>query len=433
MTSIPTLSAAQARRIALAAQGFAAPRPTAPVTRRRLLGTIEPLGALQIDSVNVVSRTHYLPLFSRLGAYPRALLEDLAWGRRPALFEYWAHEASLLPLPLQPLLRWRMADAHEGIGIWKGVARFQRERRDLVDLALAEVARRGPLSAGELEVGMKGRGGWWGWSEAKRAAEGLFWTGELTTATRRGTFERVYGLTDRVLPRAIRETPTPDRAAAQRELIRIAARALGIATERDLRDYFRMGVAETRERVGELAAAGDLVPVEVQGWSQPAFLDPAARRPHRVQARALLSPFDNLIWFRERAERLFGVRVRLEIYTPAHKREHGYYVLPFLQGEAITARVDLKADRKAGLLLVQSAHAEPWADAGTAPALAAELRLMAGWLGLADLRIQPRGDLAPALAAAHPKSTPAGGRRTAEGGGGGAAASPEGPPCLPDG
>jgi hypothetical protein len=433
VTSIPTLSAAQARRIALAAQGFAAPRPTAPVTRRRLLGTIEPLGALQIDSVNVVSRTHYLPLFSRLGAYPRALLEDLAWGRRPALFEYWAHEASLLPLPLQPLLRWRMADAHEGIGIWKGVARFQRERRDLVDLALAEVARRGPLSAGELEVGMKGRGGWWGWSEAKRAAEGLFWTGELTTATRRGTFERVYGLTDRVLPRAIRETPTPDRAAAQRELIRIAARALGIATERDLRDYFRMGVAETRERVGELAAAGDLVPVEVQGWSQPAFLDPAARRPHRVQARALLSPFDNLIWFRERAERLFGVRVRLEIYTPAHKREHGYYVLPFLQGEAITARVDLKADRKAGLLLVQSAHAEPWADAGTAPALAAELRLMAGWLGLADLRIQPRGDLAPALAAAHPKSTPAGGRRTAEGGGGGAAASPEGPPCLPDG
>jgi uncharacterized protein YcaQ len=391
------ISAAQARRIALAAQGFAAPRPAGPVTARQLLKTVERLGVLQIDSVNVVSRTHYLPLFSRLGAYPRALLEDLAWGRKPALFEYWAHEASLLPLSLQPQMRWRMADAHEGVGMWKGVARFQRERRDLVDRALSEISRRGPLSAGELEVGVKGAGGWWGWSEAKRAAEGLFWTGELTTATRRGTFERVYGLTGKVLPRAVRDAPTPDREAAQRALIRIAARAMGVATERDLRDYFRMGVAETSARIGELAAAGELLPVEVKGWGQAAFLDPAARRPRRIAARALLSPFDNLIWFRERAERLFGVRVRLEIYTPAHKREHGYYVLPFLQDEAITARVDLKADRKAGVLRVQSAHAEPWADAETAPALAAELRLMAGWLGLADVRVEPRGDLAPAL------------------------------------
>jgi uncharacterized protein YcaQ len=391
------ISAAQARRIALAAQGFAAPRPAGPVTARQLLKTVERLGVLQIDSVNVVSRTHYLPLFSRLGAYPRALLEDLAWGRKPALFEYWAHEASLLPLSLQPQMRWRMADAHEGVGMWKGVARFQRERRDLVDRALSEISRRGPLSAGELEVGVKGAGGWWGWSEAKRAAEGLFWTGELTTATRRGTFERVYGLTGKVLPRAVRDAPTPDREAAQRALIRIAARAMGVATERDLRDYFRMGVAETSARIGELAAAGELLPVEVKGWGQAAFLDPAARRPRRIAARALLSPFDNLIWFRERAERMFGVRVRLEIYTPAHKREHGYYVLPFLQDEAITARVDLKADRKAGVLRVQSAHAEPWADAETAPALAAELRLMAGWLGLADVRVEPRGDLAPAL------------------------------------
>ena len=394
------LSAAEARRIALAAQGFAEPRPTAPPSRAQLLRTIRRLGVVQIDSVNVVSRTHYLPLFSRLGAYPREALEAMAWGRPRALFEYWAHEASLLPLESQPLLRWRMEDAREGVGTWKGVARFLRERRDLLDAALDEVAHRGPLAASDLEVGLKGPGGWWGWSEAKRATECLFWAGELTTATRRGTFERVYGLPARVLPRAVREAPTPTREDAQRQLVRIAARAMGIATGRDLRDYFRMGVEETRARVAELVDAGELTPVEVKGWGQPAYLAPGARRPRRVAAHALLSPFDNLIWFRERTERLFGVRVRLEIYTPAHKRAHGYYVLPFLQGEAITARVDLKADRKAGVLAVQAAHAEPWANAETAPALAAELRLMAGWLGLRSVRVEPRGDLAAALAAA---------------------------------
>jgi len=394
------LSAAEARRIALAAQGFAEPRPTAPPSRAQLLRTIRRLGVVQIDSVNVVSRTHYLPLFSRLGAYPREALEAMAWGRPRALFEYWAHEASLLPLESQALLRWRMDDAREGVGTWKGVARFLRERRDLLDATLDEIARRGPLAASDLEVGLKGPGGWWGWSEAKRAVESLFWAGELTTATRRGTFERVYGLPGKVLPRAVREAPTPERADAQRDLIRIAARAQGIATERDLRDYFRMGVAESRARVAELAAAGELEPVAVKGWGQPAYLDPAARRPRKVRARALLSPFDNLIWFRERTERLFGVKVRLEIYTPAHKRAHGYYVLPFLQDEAITARVDLKADRKAGVLVAQAAHAEPWADAETAPALATELRLMAGWLGLRSVRVEPRGDLAAALAEA---------------------------------
>ena len=393
------LSAARARRIALAAQGFADPRPAETPGRAQLLRVIRRLGVVQIDSVNVVSRTHYLPLFSRLGAYPRAALEELAWGKRPALFEYWAHEASLAPLETQPLLRWRMADARAGIGTWTGVARFLRERRDLMAAALDQIARAGPLSASELELGTKGAGGWWGWSETKRAAECLFWAGELAVATRRGTFERVYGLPDKVLPKAVRETPTPDRADAQRELVRIAARAMGVATERDLRDYFRMGVAETRQRVGELVAAGELEPVEVKGWGQAAYLDPAARKPRRVRARALLSPFDNLIWFRDRTERMFGVRVRLEIYTPAHKRAHGYYVLPFLQDEAITARVDLKADRKAGVLVVQAAHAEPWADAQTIPALAAELRLMAGWLGLEAVRVEPRGDLADALAA----------------------------------
>jgi uncharacterized protein YcaQ len=374
------LSAAQARRIALAAQGFAERRPDGPPTRAQMLRTIRRLGVVQIDSVNVVSRTHYLPLFSRLGPYPREALETMAWGRPRALFEYWAHEASLLPLETQPLLRWRMEDARAGVGTWKGVARFLRERRDVLDAALEEIARRGPLAASDLEVGVKGPGGWWGWSEAKRATECLFWAGELTTATRRGTFERVYGLPRKVLPKAVREAPTPTREDAQRQLVRIAAHAMGIATERDLRDYFRMGVEETRARIAELVEAGELAPLQVKGWGQPAYLAAGARKPRRVSAHALLSPFDNLIWFRERTERLFGVRVRLEIYTPAHKRAHGYYVLPFLQDEAITARVDLKAERKAGAV--------------------AELRAMAGWLGLGTVRVEPRGDLAGILAAA---------------------------------
>ena len=391
-----TLTAGEARRIALAAQGFGGSRE-GPVTRRQLTRLVDQLGVIQIDSVNVVSRTHYLPAFSRLGAYPREMLEDIAWGAKRPLFEYWAHEASLLPLASQPLFRWRMSDALEGVGAWKGIARFLRERRDFVDRALDEIAARGAMSASELEIGTKGAGGWWGWSEGKRAVEGLFWTGELTTATRRGTFERVYDLPHRVLPKAIVETPTPPRDEAQRQILMIAARAMGVATLRDLRDYFRMGVEDTKARVGELVEAGALQPVTVQGWREPAFLDPAARRPRRIEGAALLSPFDNLIWFRERTERMFGVRIRLEIYTPAEKRTHGYYVLPFLEGDAITARVDLKADRKTGVLIVQAAHAEPWASDQTPVRLAAELRTMAGWLGLQSVRVEPKGDLAGAL------------------------------------
>jgi uncharacterized protein YcaQ len=290
-----------------------------------------------------------------------------------------------------------MHDAHDGVGTWKGIARFLRERRDFVDRVLDEIGARGPLAASELEMGHKGEGGWWGWSEAKRAVECLFWTGELTTATRRGTFERVYGLPDKVLPKSVVEAPTPTREDAQRALIRIAGRAMGVATSKDLRDYFRLPTEGFKARLDELVEAGDLVAVSVKGWRETAYLDPAARRPRRIDARALLSPFDNLIWFRERTERLFGVRVRLEIYTPAHKRTHGYYVLPFLEGDAITARVDLKADRKAGVLIVQSSHAEPWASEETPRRLAEELRLMAGWLGLESVRVERRGDLAGAL------------------------------------
>jgi len=355
---------------------------------------------VQIDSVNVVSRTHYLPAFSRLGAYPRTMLEDLAWAKKRPLFEYWAHEASLLPLSAHPLIRWRMQDAHDGVGVWKGVARFLRERRDFVDKVLQEIAARGPLAASDLEMGHKGEGGWWGWSEAKRAVECLFWTGELTTATRRGTFERVYGLPENVLPRAIVEAPTPSRDDAQRELYRIAARAMGVATAKDLRDYFRMPVEGAKARLAELVEDGSLLPVTVKGWREQAYLDLAAKRPRRVDAQALLSPFDNLIWFRERTERMFAVRYRIEIYTPAAKRTHGYYVLPFLEGDALTARVDLKSDRKAGVLIVQSAHGEPWASEATPVRLAEELKLMAGWLGLESVRVERRGDMAGALDAA---------------------------------
>ncbi len=396
---IETLSARTARRMALAAQGFGKARPPAP-SRRHVLSILDALSVVQIDSVNVVSRSHYLPLFSRLGDYPRALLEDAAWGRKPALAEYSGHEASLMPRDLHPLFRWRMADAKAGVGVWKGVARFLDTHPDLIAKALDEIRRRGPLSAGELEVGAKkGPGGWWGWSESKRAVEGLFWTGELTTATRRGGFERVYGTPEQVLPAAILNVPTPRREDAHRALIARAARAMGVATERDLRDYFRMGPVETRARIAELVEDGALTPTRVEGWEQTAYVAQGAANPRKIQARALLSPFDNLIWFRERTERIFDARIRLEIYTPAHLRTHGYYVLPFLQGDALTARVDLKADRKAGRLQVQAAHAEPAANGETPAELAAELRLMARWLGLSEVEVKPSGNLAVALAA----------------------------------
>lgn len=392
---VETLSAKDARRIALAAQGFGRPRPAAPA-KRHLLSTIEALGVVQIDSVNVLSRSHYLPFFSRLGAYDRTMLDDLAWGKTRALAEYWAHEASLTPLALHPMLRWRMADAAAGVGVWKHIAAFLRDHPDFIDQALAAVAERGPLTASELNLGAKGEGGWWGWSEGKRAMECLFWTGRLTTATRRASFERVYDLPERAL-RSISQTPTPDRDEAHRALLATAGRAMGVATERDLRDYFRLGPADTRKALAELVEDGILTPVQVEGWDQPAYLWPGTRRPRAIKADALLSPFDNLIWFRERTERLFGVRVRLEIYTPAHKRTHGYYVLPFLQDETITARVDLKADRKAGRLLVQAAHAEPAANAETAPRLWRELTRIAAWLGLEGIEVRSVGELSPKL------------------------------------
>jgi uncharacterized protein YcaQ len=397
---IPYLAAGQARRIAIAAQGLADPRPAGALDRRKLARVVDQIGLIQMDSVNVLTRTHYLPAFSRLGAYPREILEAEAWGKKPSLFEYWGHEASLLPLALQPLLRWRMEEARSGRGLWTGLARFGRERAEYIDNILSEIERRGPVTGGDFAEAAPRRAGWWEWSDGKRALEWLFWAGLITTRTRRG-FERVYDLTDRVLPPAIVNTPTPNDEEAHRGLLMIAARAMGVASEADLRDYFRMPLAQTRARLAELVEVGRLTPVTVEGWRGAAYLHPEARMPRKARGCALLSPFDSLIWARERTERLFGVRVRLEIYTPAHKREHGYYVLAFLQGEAITARLDLKADRKAAALLVQAAHLEDGAKAAeVVPALAEELRRMAGWLGLGDIVVSLKGGLATALAAA---------------------------------
>ena len=394
-----TLSLPEARRIALAAQGFAERRPSGVVDRRHLHRVLDRTALLQIDSVNVLARAHYLPIYSRLGAYPRSLLEQAAWGRRKVLFEYWAHEASLLPLEMQPLLRWRMAQADRGEATWGRLKPFAGERRPEADAVRARITAEGPLAASDLE-GPKGPGGWWGWSDAKSALEWLFWTGQITTTTRRASFERVYDLTERVLPRSILERPAPSEPDAQRQLLRIAARAHGVATAGDLRDYFRLSPEYAKPRLAELVEAGELIPVRVEGWAQQAYLNPGAKQPRRVRARALLAPFDPLIWERARTERLFGVRYRIEIYTPADKRLHGYYVLPFLLGNRLVARVDLKAGRAAGRLLVQGAHAEPGAPEDVAPQLATELRMMAGWLGLERVQVQPSGDLAGALKAA---------------------------------
>jgi uncharacterized protein YcaQ len=392
------LSLAEVRRIALAAQGFGGAAPPGP-ERRHFLGVVRRLGLLQIDSVNVLARAHYMPVFSRLGAYAPRLLDEAAWGkrRRRALFEYWGHEASLLPVELQPLLRWRMARAARGEGIYKRLALFAREDPAAVGRALAEIADRGPLSASELGEGGRGKGSWWGWSEGKRALEFLFWAGRVTTATRRG-FERVYDLPERVLPEAVVAAPTPDEAEAQRGLLRIAARAHGIATAGDLRDYFRLGPDDALPRIAELVEAGELLQVAVEGWRQPGYLDAGARLPRLVEAHALLSPFDPLIWERSRTARLFGFDYRIEIYTPKEKRKHGYYVLPFLMGDRLVARIDLKADRASSALLARAAHAE--ADAAPGPvaeALAAELRRMAAWLGLERVVPEGPGDLMPAL------------------------------------
>jgi uncharacterized protein YcaQ len=382
---VEKLSPAEARRIALAAQGFGGPRPE-KVTAARWLRTIDRLSLHQIDSVNVLVRAHYLPAFSRLGPYDRSLIDTAAWGGRKQrrLFEYWAHEASLLPLALHPLLRWRMARADRGEAGWKGLRVFARERRAEAEALLERIRAEGPSAASDLEE-KRGRSGWWEWGDAKQALEWLFWAGHITTATRRGSFERVYDLTERVIPAEIRALPTPNEKEAQRALIERAARALGVATETELRDYFRLSPDDARLAIESLVEAAALAPVEVPGWARLAYLHRDARRPRRIDARSLLAPFDPLVWERSRTLRLFDFHYRIEIYTPPEKRQHGYYVLPFLLGDRLPARLDLKADRQAGRLLVHAVHLEPHAPHDAMDAIQEELAAMARWLGLAEV------------------------------------------------
>ncbi len=389
-----TLSVDQARRIALAAQGFARPKSAETSNWRRIGQAVDTMGLLQIDSVNVLIRSHYMPVFSRIGPYDRASLDRRAWKRRDrALFEYWAHEASLLPLEMHPLLRWRMEGAARFEEIYGGLAKFAREQKSYIAEVLNEVRQRGPVSARELSEPGERTGPWWGWHDGKIALEFLFWAGEVTTATRRG-FERVYDLPERVIPSDIQALPTPSKADAQRELVRRSIRAMGIATAADLRDYFRLTLAGSKQAIAELVEEGALVPASVEGWRQEAFLDPEAVWPTRGSGTALLSPFDPLVWERSRTERLFKFRYRIEIYVPAEKRQFGYYVLPFLYRGRLVARVDLKADRQAKVLRVLAAHGEGRRCTGAATeALAAELESLAEWLGLDGVAVGERGDL----------------------------------------
>jgi uncharacterized protein len=396
-----------ARRAVLAAQGFGAARPSGPVTRRHLVRTLDRIRLLQLDSVNVAVRAHYMPLFSRLGRYQRALVDDAAWAhtaRRPRLLvEYWAHEASLLPVADWLLLRSKAKPE----GWWRHYAVLVDSRPGLVDDVLAAVKELGPVGAGELETALGGPAerrppgaSWWERSEVKRICEYLFGIGALTTGTRRH-FQRLYDLPERVLPPDVLAAPAPAEDEAARALTRRAAAALGVATEPDLRDYYRIGPEPSRRAVGELVEAGELEPVEVRGWRQPAYRVPGTPVPRRVSGRALLCPFDPLIWERARTERVFGFRYRIEIYVPEPKREYGYYVFPFLLDGELVARVDVKADRRAGVLRVPGAFAEPGVDViRVAAELAAELREMADWLELDGVVVGERGDLASLLASA---------------------------------
>jgi uncharacterized protein YcaQ len=389
-----SLSTAQARRIALAAQGFLDKRHDVP-SMRTLQRTVDRTGVLQVDSVNVLQRAHFMPLYSRMGAYDVDLLRRASQLKPRRLVEYWAHVQALMPVDLWPVMQHRMAAYRDKRGKWGIVEEDPELEKNLID----EVRDRGPSTARDLDDGLpRSKEHWgWNWSNTRRVLDFLYTVGDLAIAGRNSQFEVLYDLPERVIPAAVlaRETPTP--ADAHRELVRRAARSHGVATVSCLRDYYRMHNDHVRPAIDDLVEDGELLPVTIEGWNRPAYLHRDARLPRRVPARALLSPFDPVVWERERTERLFDFHYRIEIYTPKHKRVHGYYVLPFLLGDRIVARVDLKADRPSGTLVVQAAHAEQGAPDQTAEELSVALRDLAGWLDLSSVRVEPLGDLAPAL------------------------------------
>ncbi len=394
-----------ARRLVLASQGYGAQAPAVP-GRAHARKVVDRLRAIQIDSVNVLVRAHYMPMFSRLGPYDRTILDDLVYERRE-LFEYWGHAACFMPVELHPLLRWRM-DANKSTFYWQNTA---PKVKKYIEAVYQEVADRGPLAASELTDPGKAEGPWWGWSQGKSALEWLFRHGRLAVARRRN-FERLYDLAERVIPKAVLEMPAPDPDEARKALLLQSAKAQGVATARDLARYFNIDQwweRPTKEGrrppsvvprlVKELVEDGRLVRTDVEGWKQQAYVAKGTKSPRSVEARALVSPFDALLWERKRAKDVFGFDYTIEIYVPKPKRKFGYYVLPFPYGDTFAARVDLKADRKTSTLLVPGAFAEPNVDRKqVAEALGAELRSMAGWLGLERIRVERRGDLARGLA-----------------------------------
>jgi uncharacterized protein YcaQ len=405
---VDQLTKLQARRIALAAQGFT-DRAHATPSLKTLDRTVARTGVLQVDSVNVLQRAHYMPLYSRMGPYDVDLLRraTTSTGRRErTLVEYWAHVQALMPVELWPLMRHRMEHYRAERGKWGFTADATLEPR-----VRDAVRDRGPVTARDLEdelsTGPRSREHWgWNWSEARKVLDYLYLVGDVAIAGRNSQFEVVYDLPERVLPAAVLDAPTPTPQEAVTELVRRAARSHGVASLACLADYYRLrlqpapGAASAKVAVEELVEAGELAPVTVQGWKRQAYLHRDARVPRRVGARTLLSPFDPVVWERARAEALFDFFYRIEIYVPQDKRLHGYYVLPFLLGDRLVARVDLKADRATRRLLVPGAFAEAGAPPETADELAAELRRLAGWLGLDDVVVGVKGDLSPALGAA---------------------------------
>lgn len=386
------ITSAQARRVALASQGFTRPGASGRIDVRHFRRTISDVGVVQLDSVNVVTRAHYLPFFARLGPYPRDALDSWLWGSGE-VFEYWAHEASLVPVEWWPLFRHRMTGGWH----WESVERLGREHPGYVDAVYEEVRERGPLAAGEVDDLPAPAGTWWDWSRSKLALEYLFLTGRVTVSHRRH-FTRVYDLVERALDSRVLAADAPERRDAQKELLRMAARRHGVGTVGDLADYFRIRKTEARPLLAELSSAGELDEVEIEGWKGPVYAWPGISIPRRIDATALLSPFDPVVWNRDRISRLFGFDYRVEIYVPRHKRVFGYYVLPFLCGDRLVARVDLKADRATGELLVRGAFGEDGIDPNRIGyLLAAELERMADWLELSRVRVTGRGNLVQAI------------------------------------
>jgi uncharacterized protein len=386
------LSNAQARRIALGAQGFAEPRPTGRVDRRHLRRLLDRMGLIQIDSVNVLVRSQELTLFARLGTHPRTLIAEAT--RAGELFEYWVHEASLMPMEQYPLFRWRM----DGPVRWPGFRRWVEQHGAYIEEVYRRVAAEGPLVAGDLKARVGPKGSWWDHDDGKRALEALFHAGRVSAWRRVTDFARIYDVTERVIPAEVLAHPALSAHDARKELLVLAARSHGIGTLPDLADYHRLTPTRCRPALAELVEEGRLVPATVREWDRPAYLHPQARRPRRIGARALLSPFDPVVWNRDRALRLFGFHYRIEIYTPPAKRRFGYFVLPFLLGDELVGRVDLKADRARGALVVQHAWAEPGVDEReVAGELLAELHLMASWLQLDRVEVTGRGNLGPLL------------------------------------